>query len=142
MPIDPRGRKAMKILMVDDDPLILNALTVGLALQWQDADVLPAEDGEAGLAAFDEHAPDVVVLDVNMPRKNGFAVLAEIRRISDVPVIMLTARGEEAAQVRGLELGADDYIVKPFSHMVLMARIRSVLRRAELPPPVAVAPDF
>jgi two-component system KDP operon response regulator KdpE len=132
----------MKILVVDDDPLILDALTVGLALQWQDATVLPAEDGEAGLAAFYEHAPDVVVLDVNMPKKNGFEVLQEIRRISDVPVIMLTARGEEAAQVRGLELGADDYIVKPFSHLVLLARIRAVLRRAELPPPVAVAPDF
>jgi two-component system OmpR family response regulator len=125
----------MKILVVDDDPLILDALTVGLALQWQDAEVIPAEDGEAGLAAFYEHAPDVVVLDVNMPRKNGFEVLQEIRRISDAPVIMLTARGEEAAQVRGLELGADDYIVKPFSHLVLLARIKAVLRRvASLPP--------
>jgi two-component system KDP operon response regulator KdpE len=132
----------MKILVVDDDPLILDALTVGLALQWQDAEVIPAEDGEAGLAAFYEHAPDVVVLDVNMPKKTGFEVLREIRRISDVPVIMLTARGEETAQVRGLELGADDYIVKPFSHLVLLARIKAVLRRAELPPPVAAAPDF
>ena len=134
--------RTMKILVVDDDPLILDALTVGLALQWQDAEVIPAEDGEAGLAAFYEQAPDVVVLDINMPRKNGFEVLQEIRRISDVPVIMLTARGEEAAQVRGLELGADDYIVKPFSHLVLLARIRAVLRRAELPPPVAATPDF
>jgi DNA-binding response OmpR family regulator len=132
----------MKILVVDDDPLILDALTVGLGLQWQDAEVIPASDGETGLAAFYEHIPDVVLLDVNMPRKNGFEVLGEIRRISDVPVIMLTARGEEATQVRGLELGADDYIVKPFSHMVLMARIRSVLRRAEFPPPIATAPDF
>lgn len=132
----------MKILVVDDDPLILDALTVGLTLQWRDAEVIPAEDGEAGLAAFYEQVPDVVVLDVNMPRKDGFAVLREIRRISDVPVIMLTARGEETAQVRGLELGADDYIVKPFSHLVLLARIKAVLRRAELPPPVAAAPDF
>ena len=132
----------MKILVVDDDPHILDALTVGLSLQWQDSEVVPASDGAAGLAAFYEHVPDVVVLDVNMPRKNGFEVLQEIRRVSDVPVIMLTARGEEAAQVRGLELGADDYIVKPFSHLVLLARIKAVLRRAELPMPTAVLPDF
>ena len=75
------------------------------------------------------------MLDVAMPRKNGFEVLREIRRVSDVPVIMLTARGEEMDQVRGLELGADDYVVKPFSHLALLARIKAVLRRAELPPP-------
>ncbi len=132
----------MKILVVDDDPLILDALTVGLSLQWQDAEVIAAEDGEAGLAMFYDQTPDVVVLDINMPRKNGFEVLQEIRRISDVPVLMLTARGDETAQVRGLEMGADDYIVKPFSHLVLLARIKAVLRRAELPPPVAAAPDF
>lgn len=132
----------MKILVVDDDPHILDALTVGLSLQWQDSEVVPAGDGEAGLTAFYEQTPDVVVLDVNMPRKNGFEVLQEIRRVSDVPVIMLTARGEETAQVRGLELGADDYIVKPFSHLVLLARIKAVLRRAELPMPTAVLPDF
>ena len=132
----------MKILLVDDDPHILDALAVGLQLQWQDAEVLTAVDGEAGLAAFYAHEPDVVVLDVTMPRKSGFEVLGEIRRVSDVPVLMLTARGEEADQVRGLELGADDYLVKPFSHLVLLARIRAVLRRAELPPPVRALPDF
>ena len=132
----------MKILLVDDDPHILDALAVGLGLQWQDAEVLTAVDGEAGLAAFYAHEPDVVVLDVTMPRKSGFEVLGEIRRVSDVPVLMLTARGEEADQVRGLELGADDYLVKPFSHLVLLARIRAVLRRAELPPPVRALPDF
>ena len=77
-----------------------------------------------------------------MPRKNGFEVLQEIRRVSDVPVIMLTARGEEIDQVRGLELGADDYVVKPFSHLALLARIKAVLRRAELPPPAQALPDF
>ncbi|HEU5330491.1 MAG: response regulator transcription factor [Thermomicrobiales bacterium] len=132
----------MKILVVDDDPHILDALTVGLQLQWQDAEVLSAADGEEGLRVFYEATPDVVVLDVNMPRKTGFEVLQEIRRVSDVPVIMLTARGDEAAQVRGLELGADDYIIKPFSHLVLIARIRAVLRRAELPPPAEALPDF
>ncbi len=132
----------MKILVVDDDPHILDALTVGFQLQWQDAEVIGARDGEAGLQAFYDHNPDIVVLDVSMPGKNGFEVLRDIRRVSDVPVIMLTARGEEMDQVRGLELGADDYVVKPFGHMALIARIKAVLRRAELPPPVEALPDF
>jgi DNA-binding response OmpR family regulator len=132
----------MKILVVDDDPQILDALTVGMQLQWQDAEVLSASDGEQGLESFYEADPDVVVLDVSMPRKSGFEVLQEIRRISDVPVIMLTARGEELDQVRGLELGADDYVVKPFSHLALLARIKAVLRRAQLPMPVRALPDF
>ena len=83
-----------------------------------------------------------MLLDVTMPRMNGFEVLKAIRRVSDVPVIMLTARGEDVDQVRGLELGADDYVAKPFSHLALMARIKAVLRRAELPPPVQALPDF
>ncbi len=131
----------MKILVVDDDPVILEALTVGFQLQWQEATVIAAAHGEEGLDAFYEHEPNVVVLDVALPGLNGFEVLREIRRVSDVPVIMLTAREEETDQVRGLELGADDYVVKPFSHLALVARIRAVLRRAELPPPVETLPD-
>ena len=132
----------MKILVVDDDPQILDAVTIGFQLQWQDATVIPATDGQMGLQRFYEQDPDVVVLDVTMPGKNGFEVLSEIRRISDVPVIMLTARSEEIDQVRGLEAGADDYVVKPFSHLALLARVKAVLRRAELPPPVRALPDF
>ncbi|HZS00741.1 MAG TPA: response regulator transcription factor [Chloroflexota bacterium] len=132
----------MKILVVDDDPQIREAVTIGIQLQWQDAEVLSAADGEQGLRLFYEQDPDVVVLDVTMPRKNGFEVLQEIRRVSDVPVIMLTARGEETDQVRGLEMGADDYVTKPFSHLALLARIKAVLRRAELPQPTNALPDF
>jgi DNA-binding response OmpR family regulator len=132
----------LKILVVDDDPHILDALTIGFELKWPDSTILAAPDGETGLRLFDAHRPDVVVLDVAMPGLNGFEVLKQIRRVSDVPVIMLTARGEEMDQVRGLELGADDYIVKPFSHLALQARIRAVLRRAELPPPAEAQPDF
>jgi two-component system KDP operon response regulator KdpE len=117
-------------------------VAVAVQFQWRDCEVLTAADGEAGLAAFYAHDPDVVVLDVAMPRMSGFAVLREIRRVSDVPVVLLTARGEEADQVRGLELGADDYVVKPFGHLALLARIRAVLRRAELPPPARALPDF
>jgi two-component system KDP operon response regulator KdpE len=132
----------MKILVVDDDPRLREALEVGLQLQWQDAQVLVANDGEAGLEQFFQEEPDVVLLDVSMPRMNGFDVLREVRRVSDVPVIMLTARGEDVDQVRGLELGADDYVPKPFSHLALMARIKAVIRRAEMPPPVESLPDF
>src|ERR671932_2268496 len=132
----------MKILVVDDDPRLREALEVGLQLQWEDTQVISAADGEAGLEAFFELNPDLVLLDVNMPGKTGFDVVKEIRRVSDVPVIMLTARTEDTDQVRGLELGADDYVAKPFSHLALVARIKAVRRRAELPPPLQALPDF
>jgi DNA-binding response OmpR family regulator len=132
----------MKILVVDDDPHMREALTISLELHWDDATILAAKDGEEGLRLFAEHDPDVVLLDVSMPGKDGFLVLREIRQRSDVPVLMLTARGDETAQVRGLEFGADDYVVKPFSHLALLARIKAVLRRAELPPPSTALPDF
>jgi two-component system KDP operon response regulator KdpE len=104
--------------------------------------VVTADDGEAGLHAFYDHAPDLVLLDVTMPRMSGFEVLREMRCTSNVPIIMLTAMGAEADQVRGLELGADDYIVKPFSHLALLARINVVLRRVELSEPSRSLPDF
>jgi DNA-binding response OmpR family regulator len=132
----------MKILLIDDDAHILDALAVGLGLQWPESTVLTARDGEEGLEAFFAHAPDIVVLDVAMPGRNGFEVLRSIRRVSDAPVLMLTARGEDADQVRALELGADDYVVKPFHHLVLVARIKAALRRAELPAPPEATPDF
>ncbi len=133
---------AMKLLLVDDDPHLLDALHVGAQLQWEDAQILTAADGETGLEVFFSEEPDVVLLDVTMPQMNGFEVLKAIRQVSDVPVIMLTARGDDVDQVRGLELGADHYVPKPFSHLALMARIKAALRRAELPRPVQALPDF
>src|SRR5712692_1454626 len=132
----------MKVLVIDDDPRLREALEVGVQLQWEDAQVLTATDGENGLDRFFDAEPDIVLLDVTMPRMNGFEVLKTIRQVSDVPVIMLSARDEDVDQVRGLELGADDYVSKPFSHLALMARIKAALRRAELPPPVQALPDF
>jgi DNA-binding response OmpR family regulator len=132
----------VKVLVVDDDPRLREALEIGLQLQWEDASVLSAADGESGLDLFFREEPDIVLLDVTMPRVTGFEVLKEIRRVSDTPVIMLTARGDDVDQVRGLELGADDYVSKPFSHLALMARIKAALRRAEMPPPVDALPDF
>ena len=132
----------MKVLVVVDDAAVRDAVAVGLQLHWPDGTVIAATNGEEGLNAFYEHEPDVVLLDVTMPRQNGFEVLQAIRRVSAVPVVMLTALGEESDQVRGLGLGADDYVVKPFSHLALLARIRAVLRRAELPQPTTALPDF
>jgi DNA-binding response OmpR family regulator len=132
----------MKILVVDDDKNVVEAITIGFQLQWQDVTVLTASDGDKGLATFYDQNPDVVLLDVMMPYKDGFSVLKEIRQSSDVPVLMLTARGDELDKVKGLELGADDYLTKPFSHLELFARIRAVLRRTEMPAPINAAPSF
>jgi DNA-binding response OmpR family regulator len=132
----------MKVLIIDDDARLRDALEIGIQLQWEDCQVLTAADGEVGLERFFNDEPDILLLDVSMPRMNGFEVLKAVRQVSDVPVIMLTARGEDVDQVRGLELGADDYVAKPFSHLALMARMKAALRRAELPPPVQALPDF
>ncbi len=132
----------MKLLVVDDDRNIVEAVTLGFQLQWQECEVITAYDGEKGLDLFFEEQPDVVILDVALPEMNGFEVLRRIRQVSDVPVLMLTAKGEEMDKVKGLELGADYYITKPFSHLELFARIKAVLRRAELPPPISAAPSF
>jgi two-component system KDP operon response regulator KdpE len=132
----------VKVLVVDDDPRLRDALELGIQLQWQDAQVFTACDGQQGLVRFLEEEPDVVLLDITMPVMNGLELLQRIRRFSDVPVIMLSARGEDVDEARGLEMGADDYVSKPFSHAALMARIQAVLRRAELPPPVQAVPDF
>lgn len=132
----------MKFLIVDDDKSIVEAVTIGLQFQWQDAEVYSAGDGEEGLAKFIDLSPDVTLLDVNMPYMNGFELLTRIREVSDAPVLMLTARGDEMSKVKGLEMGADDYLTKPFSHMELFARIKAVLRRAEMPSPVSALPQF
>ena len=132
----------MRFLIVDDDKSIVEAVTIGLQFQWQDAEVHSATDGEQGLSLFNSLSPDVTLLDVNLPRLSGFEVLSRVREVSDAPVLMLTARGDEMSKVRGLELGADDYLVKPFSHLELFARIKAVLRRADLPAPISAAPSF
>ena len=132
----------MKILIVDDDHDLLEALGLGLQLQWPGVDIITAKDGDAALTRFFEDVPDVVLLDVGLPRLDGFQVLRKIRQVSDTPVLMLTARGEELDKVRGLEIGADDYVTKPFSPLELLARIKAVLRRTDLPPPARAAASF
>jgi DNA-binding response OmpR family regulator len=116
-----------RILLVDDEPNLRH--TVGYSLRREGYEVASAEDGEKALELFRAMRPDLVVLDVMLPRMDGLAVCRAIRRESDVPVIMLTARDTELDTVVGLEVGADDYLTKPFSMVELVARIRAMLRR-------------
>jgi DNA-binding response OmpR family regulator len=115
------------VLVVDDEPGILEILTLGL--RGEGLTVVTASDVAGGLAALDEARPDLIVLDVGLPGGDGFSLLARIRETSDCPVIMLTARGDVADRVRGLEMGADDYVAKPFHLDEIIARIRARLRR-------------
>jgi DNA-binding response OmpR family regulator len=132
----------MKVLIIDDDPEVVDALSVTVRFHWNEVTVVAAHSGAAGLELFFAQEPDIVLLDIGLPDRNGFEILHEIRRLSDVPLLLLTARSGETDQVRGLELGADDYIVKPFSHLALLARIKAVMRRSRMPPPVSAHLDF
>jgi DNA-binding response OmpR family regulator len=122
------------ILVVDDDPVIRDLLREGLPLQWQAVTVVTASDSDEALRLFFTWEPDVVLLAVALPGRSGFEVLREIRRVSDVPVLMISRRGAEHDQVNGLMLGAHDHVVKPFTIPLLLARIRAVLRRTERVP--------
>jgi DNA-binding response OmpR family regulator len=123
----------VKVLIVDDDPDLCDLLD--FALQRAGLDVVIANDGTAAVRAIEAQPPDVVLLDVDLGADNGFEVLRELRRRSGVPVIMLTALDNEDDRVRGLDLGADDYVTKPFSHRELVARVRAQIRRSGDEPP-------
>jgi DNA-binding response OmpR family regulator len=118
-----------KILVVDDEQLYRHLLKVNL--ESEGYLVSAAKDGEEALELVSAKKPDLVILDVAMPRLDGFSTCERIRQFSDVPIIMLTARGEEQDRVRGLNVGADDYVLKPFSATELVARVRAVLRRSK-----------
>ncbi len=120
----------MKILAVDDDADLL--ALVGFALTQAGYAVVKAADAKTARAVFDAETPDLAILDINLPDGNGFDVCAAIRERSRIPVMMLTARGEEEDLVRALDLGADDYLTKPFSPRTLLARVKALLRRAGL----------
>ena len=119
-----------RILVVDDEPRYLRLLEANLLTK--EYEVLTAIDGEEALETFSANPVDLILLDVMLPRMDGFAVCQRIRQFSNVPIIILTAKGEEQDRVRGLDMGADDYLVKPFSAMELLARVRAVLRRAKV----------
>ena len=122
------------ILVADDHPQIVDILSSYLKKEGHT--VVLAADGEEALAQYELHTPDAILLDVMMPKLDGFAVCREIRKHATVPIIMITARGEDFERIMGLDIGADDYIVKPFSPGEVMARVRAVLRRLERDPAV------
>lgn len=125
-----RSDQSMQSILIADD----NIQIAEILEQYAHHDgyrTYRAKDGEEALAVLKAHQPSIVLLDVMMPKMDGFAVCKEIRRISSTPVIMITARGEDFERIMGLDIGADDYIVKPFSPSEVMARVRAVLRRIE-----------
>ena len=130
------------VLVVDDDPQIRDVLSVTLPLHWPGTSVVTARDGDEALRAFREQEPDAILLDVVLPDRSGLEVLRQIRQVSDTPVILLTGQGDEIDQVRGFQIGADDFVVKPFSLLVLTARIHSILRRTNPSSGAEGAPDI
>ncbi len=120
-----------RILIVDDEPRYLRLLEANLKTEGYG--VVTASDGLQAIEVFSSQPVDLVLLDVMMPRLDGFGACQRIREFSNVPIIILTAKGEEQDRVKGLDLGADDYLVKPFSATELLARVRAVLRRAQAP---------
>jgi len=124
-----------RVLVADDEASIRRILETRLKMVGYE--VIVAEDGEDAVNAFNKHNPDLVVLDVMMPKMDGYGVTREIRRTSDVPIIILTALGDVSERITGLELGADDYVIKPFSPKELEARVKAVLRRTNNREPVA-----
>lgn len=124
----------MKVLIVDDDRVLADVLV--FTMRRAGYEIVQAFDGEAAILRWDEERPDLIVLDVNLPKLDGFAVCQRIREQADTPILLLTVRDEEDDIVHGLELGADDYITKPFSPRQLVARAQAILRRAgKMPAP-------
>jgi DNA-binding response OmpR family regulator len=121
--------KKTTILTADDDPQLLRLIARNL--QFEGYDVITASDGKQALEQIEQKNPELVLLDVMMPRMDGFTVCQRVREFSSVPIIIITARGQDQDKVRGLDLGADDYLTKPFSVDELLARVRAVLRRAQ-----------
>ncbi|HEX8229792.1 MAG TPA: response regulator transcription factor [Chloroflexia bacterium] len=120
------------VLIVEDEQDVAELVSYGVRMNWPDSQVLVAEDGTEALRLIQAERPSLVVLDIGIPAPDGFEVLKSIRETSQVPIVMLTARGATMDKVKALELGADDYLTKPFDHMELLARLRALVRRATI----------
>jgi DNA-binding response OmpR family regulator len=120
----------LKLLIADDAPDVAEVVAFGATMAWPDCQVIIAGDGAEALRQFDAQQPDLVILDVSMPPPDGFEVCRRIREVSIVPILMLTVRDATLDKVRALDLGADDYLTKPFDHLELLARLRAITRRA------------
>jgi len=119
----------MKVIIIEDDPAIVEAILLAFRIRWPEAKVVSTHLGERGVEMTEKEDPDVVILDIGLPDTDGFDVLKQIRLFSSVPVLILTVRSEEADVVKGLEWGADDYMVKPFRQLELLARVKALIRR-------------
>jgi two-component system response regulator VicR len=124
----------MKVLIIEDEKSIIDAINVAFEFRWPDVQLIASTMGKKGVLLVRKESPDIVILDLNLPDISGFEVLKEIRKFSTIPVIILTVRSHDEDMLKGLEAGADDYIIKPFNYMTLLARVRAVLRRTEAIP--------
>ncbi len=119
----------MKILVIEDDLQIVEAITLAFQIRWPEAKLVSTQQGEKGVELVESEKPDIVILDLGLPDINGYDVLKQIRMFSDLPILILTARTEESDIVKGLEWGADDYMIKPFRQLELLSRIKALTRR-------------
>ncbi|MBI2916536.1 MAG: response regulator transcription factor [Chloroflexi bacterium] len=120
----------MKVLIIEDDREVAETVQMAFSVRWPESEVLVRDTGQGGVDVASTQPLDLTILDVNLPDQDGFAVLQAIRKFSQVPIIMLTVRASESDKVRGLQVGADDYLGKPFSPFELLARASAVLRRS------------
>ena len=123
----------MKVLVIEDEKSIIDAINVAFEFRWPGAKIKAATTGNDGINLTKKENPDIIILDINLPDISGFDVLKKIREFSSVPAIILTVRSDDEDVLKGLESGADDYIVKPFNYLTLLARVKAVLRRSEKP---------
>ena len=123
----------MKVLIVEDSPEVVEIVRLCFDLRWPGTVVISTALGNEGVELVETESPDVVILDLGLPDIDGLDALKEIRSFSDIPIVILSVRDDEVSRVKGLEMGADDYVVKPFSHMELLARVRAVFRRSQMP---------
>ncbi len=122
----------MKLLLIDDSPEVVESVSLCFELRWPEVNFISADEGAKGIELVRAESPDIVVLDLGLPDMDGLDVLSQIRLFSDVPVVILSVRGAEADMARGMELGANDYIVKPFNPTELLARVKEVLHHANV----------
>jgi len=130
----------MKALIVEDEPQTVEAVSLIFKLRWPEVEVLSTTSGSEAAPMVEKESPDVVILDLGLPDVDGIEVLKEIRAFSDVPIVIVTARGDSISQVKGLELGADDYVTKPFDPGLLLVRVKNAVAHARIPVNQAAAP--
>ncbi|MFC2051464.1 response regulator transcription factor [Chloroflexota bacterium] len=121
----------MKVLIIEDDQEIVEVIKLSFQIRWPEVQLVTSHLGEKGIEMVESENPDVVILDLGLPDTNGFDVLKQIRLFSNIPILILTVRSDEADIIRGLEWGADDYLVKPFRQLELLSRIKALIRRRD-----------